>query len=155
MVFIQKFTASLRGWIGVVALMGIGNTIQCFYNHVFLGENLYMEGPSQVTPLMARLFGTWTFLAAIVRIYCAYDITNRPLYDITLISFLIAFVHFTLEAFYYQSTGLHVGLATPLLVSGISIVWMIIGYSLVWPKDDDDDDRVTVQSRRKKLMKAH
>ena len=37
----------LRGWIGFVGLMALGNTIQCFRNHMFLKERLYNGKPHE------------------------------------------------------------------------------------------------------------
>ena len=36
-----------------------------------------------VNALMARIFGVWTLLSAVIRIYCAYDIKNRAWVVIT------------------------------------------------------------------------
>lgn len=47
MTFIDKFTQTLRGWIGVVSLLAFGNTIQCFLNHTFLKNNLYIEASNE------------------------------------------------------------------------------------------------------------
>ena len=39
----------LQGWIGVVGLMALGNTISCFAGHQFLSDRLYTAAPSQGT----------------------------------------------------------------------------------------------------------
>lgn len=37
----------LQGWIAVVGLMALGNTVQCFVNHRFLAEHLYTGAAGQ------------------------------------------------------------------------------------------------------------
>lgn len=44
-----------------------------------------------------RNFGTWTMLGCVLRLYTAYDLQNRGLYDVTLWSFVIGFLYFGLE----------------------------------------------------------
>ncbi|XP_013401314.1 probable ergosterol biosynthetic protein 28, partial [Lingula anatina] len=95
------FVLYLRSWIGFVGLMAIGNTIQCFWDHQFLASRLYNGAPSSVNGLAARLFGVWTLLAGILRIWCAIFTYNRPLYDLTLFSFVLAFLHFSSEVFIF------------------------------------------------------
>ncbi|XP_035677117.1 probable ergosterol biosynthetic protein 28 isoform X1 [Branchiostoma floridae] len=119
--------ATLRGWLAVVAVMAFGNTLQCFRNHGFLADRLYTGTPDLVNGLQARLFGMWTLLAAIVRLYCALDITNRSLYYVTMSSFVLALGHFLLETFVYQTATLDIGVITPIIVSGVSLVLMVVG----------------------------
>ncbi|XP_078674884.1 ergosterol biosynthetic protein 28 homolog [Branchiostoma floridae x Branchiostoma belcheri] len=119
--------ATLRGWLAVVAVMAFGNTLQCFRNHDFLAERLYTGTPELVNGLQARLFGMWTLLAAVVRLYCALDITNKSLYYITMSSFVLALGHFLLETFVYQTAALDIGVITPIIVSGVSLVLMVVG----------------------------
>ncbi|XP_078001226.1 ergosterol biosynthetic protein 28 homolog [Glandiceps talaboti] len=135
----------LRGWISLVAFMAVGNTIQCFVDESFLASKLYTGQPTLVNPLMARLFGVWTLLAAIVRFYGALYIRHKPMYNLTLCSFVLALVHFPVETFIYGSCTVSIGVITPILVSGISVILMIIGYGFV-----DFDDEGSRQARRKK-----
>ncbi|CAH1262526.1 C14orf1 [Branchiostoma lanceolatum] len=128
--------ATLRGWLAVVAVMAFGNTLQCFRNHGFLAERLYTGTPDLVNGLQARLFGMWTLLAAIVRLYCALDITNRPLYYVTMSSFVLALGHFLLETFVYQTAALDIGVITPIIVSGVSLVLMVVGLWYLDPAVD-------------------
>ncbi|XP_019642724.1 PREDICTED: probable ergosterol biosynthetic protein 28 [Branchiostoma belcheri] len=129
--------ATLRGWLAVVAVMAFGNTLQCFRNHDFLAERLYTGTPELVNGLQARLFGMWTLLAAVVRLYCALDITNKSLYYITMSSFVLALGHFLLETFVYQTAALDIGVITPIIVSGVSLVLMVVGLWYLEPAGSD------------------
>ncbi len=51
----------------------------------------------QVTPLAARLFGAWTLMTGLVRIYAAYDVSSPALYQLSLITHIVAASHFTSE----------------------------------------------------------
>lgn len=80
--------------------------------------------PSPVTPLSARTFGTWTAITAIVRLYAAYHINEKAVYELSQWSFVIAWLHFISEWAIFRTTRLGAGLAGPLIVSTSSIIWM-------------------------------
>lgn len=119
---------SLQGWIFVVGLMALGNTISCYVDHSFLKSRLYTGAPEKANDLAGRLFGLWTLMSALLRLSCAILITNRALFNLTLLSFVVAFVHFLSEAFIYKTAPLTVGVLAPLIVSGVSMLWMIVAY---------------------------
>ena len=81
---------------------------------------------TEVTTLSSRTFGTWTFLAAIVRVYAAYNIATPALYDLCLWSYVIAFAHFFSEWLFFKTARLGEGLLGPVLVSTLSILWMAL-----------------------------
>lgn len=119
---------SLQGWIFVVGLMALGNTVSCYVDHSFLGSRLYTGAPEKANDLTGRLFGIWTLVSAFLRLSCAIAITNRALFNLTLMSFVIAFVHFFSEAFIYKTAPITIGVLTPMIVSGVSTLWMIVAY---------------------------
>jgi hypothetical protein len=80
---------------------------------------------SPATPLSSRTFGTWSLLSSIVRLYCAYHITNPVVYEITLWTYAVGCMHFTSEWLYFRSASWGAGLASPLIVAGGSIAWML------------------------------
>lgn len=47
--------------------------------------------------LSSRTFGTWTFMASVLRLYAAYNITNPVVYDLAIWSYVIAGWHFLSE----------------------------------------------------------
>ena len=85
---------------------------------------------------MTRVFGTWTLLAAIIRLAFVFSPHNQrydvrlvstlkisiflffSLYIATFISFVIAFYHFATEVFVYKTAPLCAGTIAPLIVSG-------------------------------------
>ena len=89
---------------------------------------------SPVTPLSARTFGTWTLLSSIIRLYAAYHISNTPVYHIAFASYIIAAVHFGSEWLVFGSTRLGAGLAGPLVVSSVTITWMVMQWGFYLPQ---------------------
>ncbi|KAF2673586.1 ergosterol 28 [Microthyrium microscopicum] len=111
-------------WLRQVSVVSVANSVQAY---VSLGptQQVYAATPSPVTPLSARTFGTWTLLSSVIRLYAAYDITNKPVYEIALASYGIAFAHFFSEWLVFGSTKWGKGLAGPAIVSTMTIGWMV------------------------------
>ncbi|KAI1265686.1 hypothetical protein F5Y18DRAFT_426776 [Xylariaceae sp. FL1019] len=83
----------------------------------------------QVTPLAGRLFGTYTLISAIVRIYAAYHLHLAPVYQITLWTYLVALLHFGSEFAVFRSARLGPGVMGPFFFATVGIVWMASQYS--------------------------
>lgn len=78
------------------------NIIAC-YASPETGRQIY-QGPASAvegTPLSARLFWAWKFLAAVVRTYAAYSIGDRGIYVVALSTYMLALGHFTSEWLVY------------------------------------------------------
>ena len=80
---------------------------------------------AEATALSARLFGTWTLLAAVVRTYAAYSITDTGVYAGALFTYVLALAHFTSEWLVYKTTSFAKGLATPFAVATLTTGWML------------------------------
>ncbi|ESO11107.1 hypothetical protein HELRODRAFT_186263 [Helobdella robusta] len=131
----ENLLRSLQGWIFMVGLVALGNTVSCFIDHSFLGSRLYTASPANVNNLVARLFGIWTLLAAVLRICCAICIHNQAVYHLTLLSFLLALGHFLSEIFIFNTAEVTVGILTPIIISALSTLFMIVGTCFLL-KDD-------------------
>jgi hypothetical protein len=67
--------------------MSVGNSIQA-YSTLHFTSRVYNPTPidpppttpKHVTALSSRTFGTWTFMAAVIRLYAAYNITNAAMW---------------------------------------------------------------------------
>lgn len=90
-----------------------------------------------VTPLQARTFAVWTLTSAIVRAYAAYHIHDKTFvrpkpespagitltpsiartYDMAMLTYLIAFGHFSSEWLIFRSAKFGAGLLGPIIVS--------------------------------------
>ncbi|KAF2237010.1 Erg28 protein [Viridothelium virens] len=120
-------------WLLTVALTGIGNSIQSYSTlhytqRIYNGQSSDTGKPasetSSVTPLSARTFGTWSFVSSLVRFYCAYDITNKPLYDLAMWTCVTGMIHFGLEWSVFKSGRIGVPLLSPVVVAGATFAWM-------------------------------
>ncbi|KJR81978.1 ergosterol biosynthetic protein 28 [Sporothrix schenckii 1099-18] len=87
------------------------------------------KAQDQVTPLAARLFGTWTMLAGFVRMYAAHDIGNRALYQLALLTHVVAAVHFISELTVYKTLRLTGPQLFPLIAGTGGSIWMALQYS--------------------------
>ncbi|XP_003214422.1 ergosterol biosynthetic protein 28 homolog isoform X1 [Anolis carolinensis] len=123
----SRFLNVLRSWLVMVSIIAMGNTVQSFRDHSFLSEKLYTGKPNLVNGLQARTFGIWTLLSSVIRCYCAIDIRNKTLYNITLLTFFIALAHFLSEVFIYGTAAATIGVLAPLMVASFSILGMLIG----------------------------
>ncbi|THH02802.1 hypothetical protein EW026_g118 [Hermanssonia centrifuga] len=114
--FLPQGDGMLPRWILTVAVMAIFNTIQNFAT-TKLTRRIYNVLPNAVTPLQARTFGVWTLMSAVVRVYAAYNIHDKSIYDMTLLSFLIAFGHFSSEILIFRTATLSAAVVSPVIVS--------------------------------------
>ena len=106
-----------------MAITSFFNTAQS-HATTFYTRRIYNARPSDVTPLSARTFGTWTLLSGLVRLYTAYNIRNAVLYDLGMCTFAIAWLHFVLEWTMWGTIRSGRGLWEPFFISTVTIVWM-------------------------------
>ncbi|XP_030855385.1 probable ergosterol biosynthetic protein 28 [Strongylocentrotus purpuratus] len=144
----NAFTKVLRFWIFLVGFMAVGTAMQAFMESSFLATRMYTQAQEMVNAVLGRLFGTWTLLAGAVRMMCSYDIRNRAVYDLTLFSFILAFLHFATEYLLFQTVELSFGVVSPLVISGVSIVMMLQGYYFVF--EEDEVSPTPTESKKKK-----
>ncbi|KZT41246.1 Erg28-like protein, partial [Sistotremastrum suecicum HHB10207 ss-3] len=117
----------LPKWQLFVAATALGNTIQTFLT-LSATRKVYNNNPGLVTPLSSRSFGVWTLTSAIVRFYCAYHITEKTIYDITMWTYVLALGHFTSELLIYRTAKLPGPVIGPFIVATLSLTWMFLQY---------------------------
>ena len=83
-----------------------------------------------VNHLSSRTFGTWTFLASIIRLYAAYNISNPLMYQLALWTYVIALAHFASEWLVFGTAKMGKGLIGPLCVSSGTLVWMLLQWEV-------------------------
>lgn len=107
----------LSNWLLFISVVSGINTVQCFFGPK-VSRRIYHCKPQDVSPLAARVFGTWTFLSAVIRGMCAYNIQNLAVYQLTMVTFALALLHFGSEWLLFRSTNLRSpGLVSPLIVA--------------------------------------
>ncbi|GAA5904529.1 hypothetical protein JCM5296_005475 [Sporobolomyces johnsonii] len=117
---------TLPYWMLFVSGLAVFNSVQNFLT-TSLTKRVYSRSPALVNPLQARTFAVWTLMSAAVRIYASYNISNKVMYDLALISYALAWLHFVSEAVIFRTAGL-TGVISPFIVSSTSLVWMIKQY---------------------------
>jgi len=114
----------------LVATAALLNTVENFRT-LSLAKRLYNNVPAAqpVTSLQARTFGIWTLTASAVRLYAAYNIQNKAIYDITLLTYIFAFAHFSSEILIFRTARISIPVLPPVIVSTVSMIWMMSQYN--------------------------
>lgn len=86
-------------------------------------------GKDQVTPLAARLFGTYTLAVGLIRLYAAYGLQNKFLYQLGIWTHVIAAAHFTSEMLVFKSVRFSGPQAFPFIASFVGTAWMVAQYN--------------------------
>lgn len=110
-----------------IASLALLNTTQAYRTRRFALRTY--EGPaaqSQVTDFGSRMFGTWTFLSCVLRLYAGYRIDVPEVYLLTLWTFIIALVHFGSEWLVFGTMRVGTGLVPVMIVPFVSIAWMVL-----------------------------
>ncbi|PVH98951.1 ergosterol biosynthesis protein-like protein [Periconia macrospinosa] len=128
----------LPSWLLFTSLISIFNTIQS-YTSTTLTARVYNPNPppsssttaaalqpTQVTPLTGRLFGTWTLLAAVIRLYGAYYISEKPVYELAMAAYAVAWAHFMSEWWVFGTTRWGMPIAGPAFISTGTLAWMVL-----------------------------
>jgi Erg28 like protein len=103
-----------------MSILAIGSTVQS-YRSPAITRRIYT---SQVTPLSARTFGTWTLGSGVLWAVAAYRIDNPELYVLTLANFVISLWHWSSEWLWFGTTKFSV--VWPSLAFEITtITWML------------------------------
>lgn len=82
----------------------------------------------QVSPLAARLFGTYTFIAGIIRLYACYQLENPAMYQLAIWTHVIAAVHFTTEMLVFKTMKLSGPQVFPFAAAYGGAIWMLLQY---------------------------
>jgi len=143
--YLPSHDGLLPQWLLFVSAISVGNSVQCYFSpsspaRVYNGpaptspskpsnsksksKAIPAASSSPVTPLSSRTFGTWTFLSCVIRLYGAYYTSDPRVYELTFVTYAVAWVHFMLEWLVFRSARMGPGLASPALVSSTSMVWM-------------------------------
>jgi hypothetical protein len=90
------------------------------------GDGRISTAQDQITPLAARLFGNYTFMAGLIRFYASYQLEDPYLYQLALWTHLIAVAHFTSELLLYKSMRFSGPQIFPLIAGYLGTVWMLM-----------------------------
>jgi hypothetical protein len=119
---------ALQRWLYTAAILRLFSVYLGFFDWTKFRTNLYSGKPDLVTELQGRTFAVWTITTCALCLICAKDPKVPSIYGATLFSFLVAFLHFAAELLVFKTTT-PLSALSPLLVSGISVLWMGLGWS--------------------------
>ncbi|KAF9994350.1 ergosterol biosynthesis protein [Modicella reniformis] len=117
----------LPKWLWIVGVTSFLNTFQAFYT-LTATRRIYANKPHEVTTLSGRTFGVWTLLSSVVRLYGAFNLHLAPMYQITLCTFGIAWIHFMSEFFVFRTAKITGPFLAPCIVATSSLIWMVSQY---------------------------
>ncbi|KAI9682671.1 MAG: ergosterol biosynthesis protein [Trizodia sp. TS-e1964] len=129
--YLPQSEGLLPQWLLLVSLISIGNSIQAYSTlaytrRVYAGSSTSLPPHvSPATPLSSRTFGTWSLLSGLLRLYAAYHVGDAALYELVMCSYVVGCAHFASEWLVFGSAKWNAGLASPLVVAGGSLVWML------------------------------
>ncbi|KAK4110925.1 hypothetical protein N656DRAFT_799644 [Canariomyces notabilis] len=86
------------------------------------------KAKDQVSPLAARLFGTYTFVAGLIRFYACYQLENPAMYQLAIWTHVIAAIHFTSEMLVFKTVRFSGPQAFPFAAAYGGTIWMLLQY---------------------------
>ncbi|KAL6933672.1 related to Ergosterol biosynthetic protein 28 [Hanseniaspora guilliermondii] len=119
----------LPKWLLFISVVSVFNSLQCFSKiGISLTRKVYantsLKNNNQINELSCRLFGTWTFISCVIRLYAALYPSNEQIYQICFISYIVALGHFGSELIVFKSCKLDKGIVGPFVVASTSLIWM-------------------------------
>lgn len=114
----------LPKWFLFISVVSVFNSLQTYVSGLELTRRVYENKPQEVTPLSARTFGTWTLVSSFIRLYGAFHLNEKNVYQLTFISYAIALLHFISELVIYRTCRVGKGILGPLVVATTSLTWM-------------------------------
>ncbi|KNC99028.1 uncharacterized protein SPPG_05977 [Spizellomyces punctatus DAOM BR117] len=122
--------SALQKYLLFVGTLAFYNGAQCFFPKMRVTSRIYSEKKGEATALMSRMMGLWTITSGLVRVYAAWNIHDRVLYNLTMYTFGLALFSFTTEVFVYKTAKISSpGVWPALLISPISLAWMWNSYA--------------------------
>ncbi|GBG00438.1 hypothetical protein Rsub_13094 [Raphidocelis subcapitata] len=128
----------LQRWLFLVACLRLLSVYIGIFDPEKFRIALIDREPQLVNDLYGRLFATWTLLTCGLCLICARNPTNRAIYGATLLSFVVALVHFATELLVFRTMSIK-GAASPMVVAGLSTLWMGAGWNYyTWHANHSD-----------------
>lgn len=120
----------LTTWLLLVGLTSmINGLINLFSRSASHRVYSSQRGKAQATPLSSRVFGIWNITSSAVRLVAAYRPDQSTAYQLAMVTFAIALLHFATEAFFHRTMDLRQpGSISPFFVAAGSLIWMSLQY---------------------------
>ncbi|CAN0921963.1 Ergosterol biosynthetic protein 28 [Linum grandiflorum] len=115
---------ALGWWLMLVGSLRLASVWFGFFNIPRLRSGVYGKAP--MTAVHGRTFAIWTLVTCTLCYTCAFNLDNKPLYLVTLLSFIYALLHFMSETLIYQSMSI-ANLTTVSVFAG-----KIVAFYMLW-----------------------
>lgn len=79
-----------------------------------------------MTALPSRIFGVYTLVSSVIRLYAAYNIDNPQVYQLAICTYAIAWAHFMSEWLVFKTVAWGRAIAGPVFISTGSLLWMFM-----------------------------
>lgn len=145
-----NFTRIVRIWFAIMSIVNLGDSLQFFVNHSLLSTQFYTLSQHYANPAFGRIYGILLFLLAALRFSCAFDIHNKSIYNLTLLSFTFLFGNILLELFVFKSASVNFYILLNLFLSGVSIIVLLLGFYFVCPEPSPQERTGPEKHERKK-----
>lgn len=119
----------LRVWVLITGLAGTGAAIGAYRRPLSPHKTLYCNSTETAAASFARMYGTWLFTSTLIRVGFFISATRGPdsvVFWLALGTYVVALFHFVSEIFVFRSAALLPGGFMPLVVAGLSIVWLCL-----------------------------
>ncbi|KAL4931250.1 Erg28 family protein [Aspergillus undulatus] len=126
--YLPPFEGLLPKWLVLVSVISAANSAQAYVSEAYTAQlynGRFADGRPHTNAHSSRLFGTWTFLSAVIRFTAAYNMTNPVAYNLAAATFGIALLHFVGEWLVFGSAQLKGRFVSPLIVASGSLAWLL------------------------------
>ncbi|ONM27481.1 ergosterol biosynthetic protein 28 [Zea mays] len=122
----QRGMPALGCWLMAVGTFRLAFTWSCFFGSGSLCSATYSE--IQVIGVHGRTVAVWTLLSCTLCFLCAFNLTSKPLYAATFLSFVYAFGYLSTECMVYHTMSA-ASLVPFTFIAVTSMVWMLIQWN--------------------------
>ncbi|KHN77403.1 hypothetical protein Tcan_04937 [Toxocara canis] len=140
----------VRTWLAFTVLQLIGNLWQCSNSKTFPTKMFREHAWTHVSPIVSRLFFLHNLLLLLLRLFLIFWFDSRPLHVFHLTCSTVSMVYLALEAFYFLSLDSCVPVISQVVLSGISIVVILVSKSAIF-----SDAAVAKAEKKRKLTSKH
>lgn len=98
---------------------------------------------------MERTFGFWSIFNAVLFLHCSIFLEEPPIFSMTVCSLAIYLGYFGNEAFVHRSISKGGAALFPILLSALTMVWLLVACKFIWAcrREEDEDENEQLAER--------
>ncbi|XP_064485658.1 uncharacterized protein LOC135398153 [Ornithodoros turicata] len=150
----------LRGWLGFLAITNLGTGLRCLWENGFLQKRIFTQADGGCEE-MERMFGFWSLFNALLFLHCSIFLQEMAVFSMTVCSLVLYLCYFLNESYIHHSITKGAAGLFPILLSGLTIIWLIVSFRFIWLPDtiaEEDENECLAKrfpmqhTRRKKTQ---